>query len=114
MSAYIKLATMEYPRHEQDIRNEYPMITEDQTGPTFPCPNTYALVQWAEPPSYLPDQYIQQGVPAQVDGVWRMTWVVKDYTPAELAAMGCAANFSPPGHDPERLKNAGSAPDVTG
>lgn len=52
--AYIKLATLEYPLHEGNIRLEHPEILESQTGDTFPCPPTYAKVEQTEPPIDYP------------------------------------------------------------
>lgn len=87
MSNYIKLSTLEYPRHEGDIRLEHPEITEDQTGDTFPCPDTYALVQETSMPSFNPDiQTCFGGAPIQENGVWKMTWIVRNLTPEEIQA----------------------------
>jgi hypothetical protein len=81
MSTYIKLSTLEYPRHEGDIRLEHPDIREDQTWPNFPCPDTYALVVQTDPPTIdATEQYCYQGAPVQVDGVWRSTWEVETMT----------------------------------
>lgn len=85
---YIKLSTLEYPRHEGDIRLEYPEITEDQTGDTFPCPDTYEKVEWVDPPEYnVKTQLIYEIAPAQVNGVWTMQWDVRDLTEQELAGI---------------------------
>ena len=87
MTTYIKLSTLEYPRHEGDIRLEYPEITEDQTGDTFPCPDTYALVEWVDPPTIdETTQAVEQQPPAQHSGVWKMVWAVRDLTAEELQA----------------------------
>ena len=85
MTAYIKLSTLEFPRHEGDIRIEHPEITEDQTGDTFPCPDTYAPVVFVDQPEY--DQETQRcelGTPVNENGEWRMTWVVRAATPEEI------------------------------
>lgn len=85
MTAYIKLSTLEFPRHEGDIRLEYPEITQEQTGDSFPCPDTYALVNWVEPPAH--DAKLQRcapGQPVNESGTWRITWVVRDATPEEI------------------------------
>jgi hypothetical protein len=119
MSAYIRLTDKAYPRHEGDIRNEHPEITEDQTGDTFPCPDDYALVQWVYPPSTNPPlEYAYEGPPEQVDGQWRMTWIIGTRTQEEwdamLAEVERIKNPQPPGIDPKRLEQPGSAPDVEG
>jgi hypothetical protein len=81
MSAYIKLSTLEYPKHEGDIRLEHSKILESQTGDTFPCPDTYALVEPVEPPEHNPaTQIVYELAPEQVDGGWRMAWGVRDKT----------------------------------
>jgi len=85
---YIKLSTLEYPRYEGDIRIEHSEITEDQTYPNFPIPNTYALVNVPETPNYNPDtQAIVESVPSQVNGVWSVELSVRDLTTDELAEM---------------------------
>jgi hypothetical protein len=85
MSAYIKLATLEYPRHEGDIRLDHPEIQESQTGDTFPCPSTYALVEQTQRPTFNPAvSKCVEGAPVQVDGTWQTTWVVVLLTQEEL------------------------------
>jgi len=87
MSAYIKLSTLEYPRYEGDIRLEYPEITEDQTGATFPCPNTYALVTPVQMPECNYEiQCVEELPPVQIDGVWTQRFLVRDLTVEELEA----------------------------
>lgn len=88
MIAYIKLATMEYPRFEGDIRAEHPEILESQTYPNFPCPSTYAPVAWVEQPAI--DYYRQRaelGQPEKLpDGTWETRWVVTQIPDSEGAA----------------------------
>ena len=87
MTAYIKLSTLEYPRHEGDIRLEHPEIREDQTWPNFPCPDTYALVEWIDPPTIDgTTQIVELQQPIQENGVWKMIWAVRDMTAEELDA----------------------------
>ena len=87
MNAYIKLSTFEYPRHEGDIRLEHPEILESQTGATFPCPATYAVVEYTEPPSCnLQTQIVYQIQPQIVAGVWKTAWTIRNLTQEELAA----------------------------
>ena len=84
MTTYIKLATLEYPRYEGDIRLEYPEITEDQTGETFPCPPTYAKVAWVEMPTFNANsQRPYEEPPTQIDGVWTVVWGVRELTEEE-------------------------------
>jgi hypothetical protein len=84
MSAYIKLSTLEYPRHEGDIRLEHPEILESQTGDTFPCPDTYQLVQWVDMPTITEYQQAYEIAPIQQNGVWIMRWEVRDLTLQEI------------------------------
>ena len=103
MTTYIKVSTLEYPRHEGDIRIEYPEISEDQTGDTFPCPDTYAVVNYVRPPSYdVVNQRVTEGNPEFVNGAWYMTWVIYDAPPDEIA------------NDPlgETLNQSGTQPNV--
>ena len=92
MTAYIKLSTLEYPRHEGDIRREHPNIAPQQTGDSFPCPDTYALVH--ESPRPFADFALQQVAvevaPKQIDGIWTQQWEVQripDYVYAEMLKM---------------------------
>ena len=85
MSTYIKLSTLEYPRHEGDIRLEYPEIREDQTWPNFPCPDTYALVTPVQTPECNHDtQFVEEIAPIQIEGVWTQQFLVRDMTTEEL------------------------------
>lgn len=69
MTAYIKLSTLEYPRHIGDIE-----IDEDKN---------YAQVEWVDRPDYDPlTQQCHEGLPILENDVWRMTWVV-DNLPQE-------------------------------
>lgn len=66
MSTYIKLSTMEYPRHPGDIEID-PAGIED-----------YALVEWVDPPTYNPEvEQIHAGLPILFGGTWKTNWVVE-------------------------------------
>jgi hypothetical protein len=114
MTAFIKLPSLEYPRHEGDIRLEYPTILDDQTGETFPVPANYARVLWIDPPDFDPlTQFLTEAAPIEVDGVWSMVWCVNDLSQETLdrmaqEKMNAAAKRNP------KLLNSGSAPDVIG
>jgi len=72
MTAYIKISTLEYPRHAGDIAID----------PT----SEYAAVQWVDKPEYdRINKRCDEGAPEQIDGQWRMTWVVRDATQSEIA-----------------------------
>jgi len=97
MTTYIKLSTLEYPRHEGDIRLEYPEITDDQTEPNFPCPDTYAKVEYVDPPEIDPTkQFCYELAPLQIDGLWKRQWAVRDLTNEEIAQYQDAINKSKP------------------
>jgi len=82
---YIKLSTLEYPRHEGDIRREHPEIKEEQTWPNFPCPSTYAYVEWVDPPQYDANtQVIYETSPVYSSNNWMMQWTVRDMTSQEM------------------------------
>lgn len=73
MSAYIKLSTLEYPRHEGDIAID-PAGAQD-----------YALVQWVEPPVFdRATQRCYEIAPIEINGTWTMQWSVRDATPDEI------------------------------
>lgn len=91
MSTYLKLSTMEYPRFEGDIRLDYPEITEDQTGDTFPCPADYVVVTEVPCPAFDgATQAAIQLMPQQIDGVWTMVWEIKNYTQDQIDAIYAA------------------------
>lgn len=73
MSAFIKLSTLEYPRHVGDI-------AIDPVGP-----HDFEPVAWVDKPAHDPEkQDCLEGAPVQQDGQWVMTWVVTDLTPEEI------------------------------
>jgi hypothetical protein len=79
MSAYIKLKTLEYPRHEGDIRIEHSDISKHLSGDSFPCPETYALVEYTPPPEYnTRSKMCYEGAPILENNKWVMTWIVRD------------------------------------
>ena len=85
MSTYLKLSTMEYPRFEGDIRLDYPEITEDQTGETFPCPPDYVVVKEVPPPTFDANtQCAIQSMPIIIGGAWTMVWNVIDWSQEDI------------------------------
>jgi hypothetical protein len=80
MTTYIKLSTNEYPRHQGDVRLEYPDM-----GEPFVLPETYASVQSTEPPEYDYETHrAEETPPVLIDGVWTMQWRVREATQEEL------------------------------
>jgi len=74
MSAYIKLSTMEYPRHIGDIQI-------DPSGE-----NDYAKVEWVDPPSFNRDiEYLIEDLPIKTEEGWLMRWSVIKF-PFEMLA----------------------------
>ena len=116
MSAYIKLSTLEYPLHEGDIRIEHPEIQESQTGITFPCPSTYALVQPVDPPEVLfsNKQYVVELPPVATEFGWQMQFEVRTYTDEEYAQEIATRESLSGQYLNKHLNYAGSDPDVIG
>jgi len=84
MTAYIKLETLEYPRHAGDI-------AIDPRG-------TYAEVQWVAPPEFDPKtQRCVETTPVNVDGSWNMAWLVRDKTQTEIDAEQAVLDKLPQG-----------------
>ena len=71
MTAYINLTTQEYPRHQGDI----------EINPN----DEYTKVEWVDMPEYDAEtKRCEEGFPVEVDGIWHMTWIVRDATPEEI------------------------------
>lgn len=83
---YIKLSTSEFPRYEGDIRLEHPEITIEQTGPTFPVPDTYASVAYVKAPNINAETQLVEMLPPIQDetGLWKMAWNIRELTPEEI------------------------------
>lgn len=74
MSTYIKLSTMEYPRHIGDIELD-PAGMQD-----------YAVVEYVAPPTFDPyTQRCAQKLPEQRNGQWVMAWDVSQIPEPEMA-----------------------------
>jgi hypothetical protein len=92
MIAYIRLSNLEHPLHEGDIRLEHPEITEDQTGDTFPCPPTYAMIDMTHRMANVGFYLVQTdpippGDPrnTSTEGYWQASYNEFEYTPEEIA-----------------------------
>lgn len=95
VSAFIKLATGEYPRREGDIRREHPEIPESATWPNFPCPDTFAVVPWEPAPEH--DRATHCAIekqPLLIDGQWKIQWEVRPYTQEELEQLAAMASIN--------------------
>lgn len=115
MTQYIKLSTLEYPLHEGDIRLEHPEILESQTGPTFPCPDTYAPVEWVERPENVGENKIAEIQPPQLVGdKWVTQWLVRDLTAEEIAEFEYVHAKQQLAIVQPDLSGTGSEPDVIG
>jgi hypothetical protein len=83
---YIKLATLEFPRHIGDIWLDHPEL-EGQ----FVCPETYAEVEQTPVPEYdIAKQIIDCVIPIQENGVWKTNWKIRNLTQTELDVMAQA------------------------
>lgn len=105
MSTYIKLATFEYPRHQGDIRLEYP-----EMGADFVCPDTYAIVEETpEPQIDYSTHTTYELTPENIDGVWKRVWAVRELTAEEIQLMEDAKDYQN-----KQLNVPGTTPDVIG
>lgn len=94
MTAYINTETLEYPRHEGDL-------ALDPNG-------EYAPVTWVDPPEY--DRLTHTAYetpPVLVDGVWMMTWAVRELTDSEIVWRDKPIDLGD-------VTASGTAPDVAG
>ena len=74
MSTYIKLSTLEYPRHIGDIEIDPAGMAD------------YALVEWVDQPSFNKDrERCFVGQPIQENGVWKTNWVIQPIPDSEEA-----------------------------
>jgi hypothetical protein len=74
MSTYIKLSTLEYPRHIGDIELDSAGMAD------------YAIVQWVERPQInVERERVNISAPIQVDGQWLTNWVVTQIPDLEQA-----------------------------
>ena len=108
MSFYIKLSTLEYPRHEGDIRLEHPEIPDGLTGDEFPCPDTYAKVKmnYVDSYDYMRQKIIPQN-PKLVNGEWVCDFTLVDLTADEIAELVKQKEMANP-----LLSKKGSQPNV--
>lgn len=73
MSTYIKLSTLEYPRHVGDIAID-PQGSQD-----------YELVQWVDRPEYNHNtQICYELAPKKINSIWLMQWAVRELTEEEI------------------------------
>lgn len=74
MAIFIKLSTLEYPRHPGDI-------AIDPAGEA-----DYAEVAWVDPPVVTANQVAFETHPVKEGDQWVMQWSVRDLTPEEIEA----------------------------
>lgn len=108
MSTYIKLVSLEYPRHQGDIRLEHPEI-----GCDFICPSTYAkVIAVSEPTVDAMTHTAYQLDPKNINDVWHMVWAIRELTAAEIE-LNRLYRLNPNGENLD-LQVSGSAADVIG
>jgi hypothetical protein len=91
MSAYIKISTLEYPRHIGDIWLDHPEFKGKQVDGKYTFPETYAIVEDVEFSSYdSSKQVIFETSPILKNGKWYKVWGVRDLTQEELDAIAQA------------------------
>lgn len=64
MSTYVKLSTMEYPRHIGDIQIDPAGMAD------------YALVEWVDPPQYNSSIEYLSNEPKKEGTTWKISWKV--------------------------------------
>lgn len=83
MSYYIKLSTLEYPRHIGDIWLEHPELKGQHM-----CPNTYAQVIETTPPEYNNTTHkLILDTPENINDIWYQTWKVQELSSEEINAI---------------------------
>jgi len=101
---YIKLSTLEYPRHQGDIRLEYPGMGEE-----FVLPNTYAFVHVEPMPEYDGTTSVfEYSPPFEQDGQWFQNGQVRLRTEEEQIEFEKMLDRMRP------LEAKGTEPDVIG
>ena len=75
MSTYIKISTLEYPRHIGDIQRDSAGMAD------------YALVQWTDPPAVSQMHRAVQKPPVKVGGQWMVAWEVQVRPLEEIVAL---------------------------
>lgn len=84
MSVYINTETMQYPLTLDDIKLAFPNISFPSID--FLPPHPFSVFKFTEKPEIDVDkQYIEEGTPALVDGVWSQVWNVIAYSDEYIA-----------------------------
>lgn len=100
MSAYIKLSTLEYPRHAGDIALD-PV-------------KDYELVEWVDPPEVAENQLAYELKPELKDGKWYMVWAIYTFTEQELEEQAQREKDRLDPTAKELETSTGTEPDVIG
>ena len=73
---YLNTQTQEYPRHDGDLELLGWVVGQ-------PLLENWAEVTYTNPPIVNEEQTAVQLSPIEVDGVWTITWAVRDLTDEE-------------------------------
>lgn len=73
---YLNTQTQEYPRHDGDLELLGWVVGQ-------PLPENWVEVVYTEAPTVAEGQTPVQLFPVEVDGVWTITWLVRDLTDEE-------------------------------
>lgn len=75
--AYIRLNDNKFPLFEGDIRLEHPDIPPELTGEAFPCPDTFAPVNYTDKPEIISttEKIVCQEAEL-INGQWQTKWEI--------------------------------------
>jgi hypothetical protein len=71
MAYYLNTQTLEYPRHDGDLKL-LGWIEGNE------LPENWVNVNFVDPPEVLDSQIAYETFPENVDGIWYMTWQIRD------------------------------------
>lgn len=78
MAIYLNTETGEYPRHDGDLE-----LLDWKIGD--PLPSGWVEVEQDPIPAIKSGQTYESNPPQEIDGVWRVTWSIREITAKELA-----------------------------
>lgn len=78
---FIKLDTLDYPLDEVNVRSHFPNVSFPAE---FVAPDGFASVEETDKPEFNPiTQFLTEGRPLLVSGVWKQTWTVVEIYPSQ-------------------------------
>lgn len=79
MAIYLNTETNEYPRHAGDLE-----LLGWNLGD--PLPENWVTVLLVDPPIITETQTYTQNFPEKIDGIWKITYTVREMTQEEIDA----------------------------